>query len=858
MLSDNDIPSSPSSAASSPYVGSVPPEQEDELSSVPPSSPPEEDYASGGSEEDGEGEEEDEGLENETVASVASVGRESMDDDSYMDEDEDSPRKTPVFFAPPTRIRSIPSPTPVVAHSPSADIYRTEVSNRLSSLVSSRQSLLPPKSYNIEQILTIPHGTPIHALSVPKCSSHIFSGGSDGFIRRYDFFDSLNGLGGENDRNLTMKQGGVHTEATVPIIPGGLPFPPNKGIFQPPAPMCVLVGYWENEEWSYDETPFPANGRKKEEYEFQLRELEQGSPHTSVGSGSSPQFLSPTTQNSNLPSSPGNPHTNGSITGSNQYTGTGTDASTSNVGEEPGSTKEEKIAALAAKYEIPWGPKAFAYSVMDPSPVYSLAIQNEELWGLSGTQKGNINLFTIRHDEGQTRHVFRPSLPSPSLSHRPLPISVLTLHTAEQGFVSGGWDGQVLDWDLEKVADEYAPVREYRGHKGQISAVEFRPMAATSNGGMGWEIGDDPEEWANGETFAINDRKRKRDEDDEEVMARLPSLRRPPAQNREDALPKIKEEEEESNASYDPLFDDDDDVAGKKIEAKAFEDSVDPSIPAFLHLPGSNPPPPQHPFPPSSQTPSNMLALPLNGQRPITPQQSTPSQSQSKTLLGSPLNLHGTNYPPPPQPPARLPPADESTSRIPVVGGHNSLPPLSNDVLLSSSIDGSVLIHDRRVPSSSEGGVRRLHVSTPWCASATWGVDGNEIVIGRRNSLIEIFDVRMTGRRWEKAKNRNGLIHELKLPASSGIVSCVKVTPDGSHLLSASFDTVRLWNLRTVDEFTKKGKTPFKIISGHHTAFISQMHIDPTCRYFITAAGNRGWEGASTETIYVHEMKAIY
>lgn len=92
-----------------------------------------------------------------------------------------------------------------------------------------RSSPSAPKSYSIESIYTIPHSTSINALSLPPCSSHIYSGGSDGIIRRYNLHATLNGNGGSENPdlyNLTAKPGGASTDRAIP----------------------VLVGYWENEE----------------------------------------------------------------------------------------------------------------------------------------------------------------------------------------------------------------------------------------------------------------------------------------------------------------------------------------------------------------------------------------------------------------------------------------------------------------------------------------------------------------------------------------------------------------------------------------------------------------------------------
>jgi transcriptional activator SPT8 len=69
------------------------------------------------------------------------------------------------------------------------------------------------------------------------------------------------------------------------------------------------------------------------------------------------------------------------------------------------------------------------------SPVYSIDIQSEGLWALSGLENGSINLVTVRHDEGKCHHVF--------WKHTG-PVSVLTLVPGETSFMSGSWDKTIV------------------------------------------------------------------------------------------------------------------------------------------------------------------------------------------------------------------------------------------------------------------------------------------------------------------------------------------------------------------------------------------------------------------------------
>ncbi|KAI7877858.1 WD40 repeat-like protein [Lichtheimia hyalospora FSU 10163] len=102
------------------------------------------------------------------------------------------------------------------------------------------------------------------------------------------------------------------------------------------------------------------------------------------------------------------------------------------------------------------------------SPVYSMDVQSEALWGLTGMESGNINLVTIRHEEGKCHHVLR---------NHTAPVSVLRITPQETGVISGSWDKTVLEWDLNTGS----VVRNYGGHSSQISSASFRPIYKSSS-----------------------------------------------------------------------------------------------------------------------------------------------------------------------------------------------------------------------------------------------------------------------------------------------------------------------------------------------------------------------------------------
>ncbi|KAJ6572901.1 WD40 repeat-like protein [Mycena sp. CBHHK59/15] len=170
---------------------------------------------------------------------------------------------------------------------------------------------------------------------------------------------------------------------------------------------------------------------------------------------------------------------------------------------------------------------------------------------------------------------------------------------------------------------------------------------------------------------------------------------------------------------------------------------------------------------------------------------------------------------------------------------------LSSDVLMTASIDGQVILWDKRVHTPGTG-VGRLWMSEktpPWCLSACWSSDGGQIYAGRRNGTIDNLKT-------------------LRNPLSSGVVSCVVPFPDGKHIACASIDNLRLWNVAEAAEPDSSGKmksgVQFKIIPGHHGGYISQMLVDPAARFLISASSNRGWHGDSTKTVFVHDIKHVF
>lgn len=160
------------------------------------------------------------------------------------------------------------------------------------------------------------------------------------------------------------------------------------------------------------------------------------------------------------------------------------------------------------------------------------------------------------------------------------------------------------------------------------------------------------------------------------------------------------------------------------------------------------------------------------------------------------------------------------------------------NVFLTSCIDGNIQVWDKRQASSSNILKLGRSIGTPpWCMSACWSSDGEKIIAGRRNATVEVYDLR-------KPDNFES---KLKLPSISGPVSCVKSMPNNRHVIAASNDNIRIFDLHKME------KTPL-IIPGHHGGCISNLYIDPTCRFMISTSGNRGWQGNSTDVTLIYDI----
>ncbi|KAG6814390.1 hypothetical protein H0H92_010976 [Tricholoma furcatifolium] len=240
------------------------------------------------------------------------------------------------------------------------------------------------------------------------------------------------------------------------------------------------------------------------------------------------------------------------------------------------------------------------------SPVYSLAMHSDALWTLAGSNVGHINLFTTRHDPGR---VFC------TMSGHRGPVSALSISHDEKGFFSAGWDGDAIQWDLNNGQR----VRTFTAHGAQLAAIAVRPL------GLGHSESNDTATHSS-------------DQDMNGLESATLSFLSDPHAG--DSTKEPPESDAKSDASFDPLFDD-------EPEGQITNDA--------------------------------------------------PQRPHQKPTLSSIA------------PPKNAPPLLDSVT----YSGY------SPDVLMTASIDGQVILWDRRIEAAGNG-VGRLWMSEktpPWCLS---------------------------------------------------------------------------------------------------------------------------------------------
>ncbi|KAL9026397.1 MAG: hypothetical protein Q9196_004930 [Gyalolechia fulgens] len=460
------------------------------------------------------------------------------------------------------------------------------------------------------------------------------------------------------------------------------------------------------------------------------------------------------------------------------------------------------------------------------SPVYSLAVQRDGLWLLSGLENGGINLQSVRHDEGKQIACLRQHTSA---------VSVLNLAEDERSVLSGSWDKCVIDWDL----DTGQVKRKFEGSGGQISALEIRPESSVPVPEVLEEI------LPNSDTFSSNGAQKPLSNGVltngvyGEGEARLIG---------ENGLADAAGSPADSLFGGDDSLFGDDGGEGAAPSAGNFVDDDDNEFSRAIANGISE----QDPV--DAEGDIDMVASvpdPLFNESIDTTQPAgTDSNDPPRDVPGiSSAAVNGLPHS------EEAPAHSLETDALPC---SNQTEASSDSTFLAASMDGTLRIWDKRRPNP----IAKIPPRNvpPWCMNACWSPDGNNIYAGRRNSTVEEFSLH---------KGLRGVKRSFKLPNGSGPVSAVRAMPNGRHLIwyvrlpiavgaqlmdnSASYDILRLYDLEQQQTF-KHSTVPFLIVPGHRTGVVSHLYMDPTCQYMISTAGNRGWEGASTEVLLGYEI----
>ncbi|KAJ4146994.1 hypothetical protein LMH87_001547 [Akanthomyces muscarius] len=481
------------------------------------------------------------------------------------------------------------------------------------------------------------------------------------------------------------------------------------------------------------------------------------------------------------------------------------------------------------------------------SPVYSLAVESTALWLLSGLDSGAINLQSVRHDEGKKIC---------SLQRHTNAVSVLTMAPDEKTVLSGSWDKTIFDWDLNTGQT----IRGFTGTAGQISAVELRPECGdpvpadadeppphttmTTNSGAPYTNG----------YFASTNGVDEPKEESQGIEAGQEAAASPAHESLfggSDAGSLFGE-----TAGEQPFGQDDDEYGGGMGMMTGQEGGMDHSADMAMagmdmekDQPVEKSTGPEQPAPEGDAMDVDTQAPKQeDDQQPKT----EPSQEPVPTSSAPRPEDAGATQPTQSDTLPGTEPAIDSTPKSPIIvsdaaaGKQRDQSQTSTTTFLSSAMDGTIRIWDRRVPNPVARISPRAGVP-PWCMSACWSPDGNMIYAGRRNGTVEEYDVHKARRGWEPER-------VLKFPGGSGAVSAVKPMVNGRHLICASHDIMRLYDLQDRRAF-KHSTVPFLIIPGPPRAgVISSLYIDPTSRFMLSAAGTRGWNGTSTEVLVGYEI----
>lgn len=386
------------------------------------------------------------------------------------------------------------------------------------------------------------------------------------------------------------------------------------------------------------------------------------------------------------------------------------------------------------------------------SPVYSLAVQHQATWLLSGLESGGINLQTCRHHAG-TRIT--------TLKEHTSAVSVLALSLDETKLLSGSWDKNIFDWDLNAGKVK----RSFKGSGSQIAAIEVRPMSDSPVP----EVSETQPEPTNGTFSSNNAEKATLNGGFTNGSSRRPSRM---GDGDEDAMGSPEGSlfgegdhgslfgEDTGAGGGGNAFGEDDDDLTRALQNEMSTADADAPGDADAEMSGlrSGGPvqaPESSAAPPdASSTTDGQTNGPSNGEVEAGP---------SDAALGNGL--------PHSDEPLTAPPTNEDQR-----SSTADLPPQSESTFLDAAIDGTLRIWDRRMPATVAT-ILPYGGTPPWCTGACWSPDGNFFYAGRRTSTVEEYSIHHLGSK-RSEPNRT-----FKFQNGSGPVYAVRAMPNKKHLV---------------------------------------------------------------------------
>jgi transcriptional activator SPT8 len=560
-------------------------------------------------------------------------------------------------------------------------------------------------------------------------------------------------------------------------------------------------------------------------------------------------------------------------------------------------------------------------------------VQYQSLWLLSGDETGAITLQSVRHGEGNRIATLRRHTSA---------VSVLALSPDERSVLSGSWDKNICDWDLNTGQVR----REFAGNGGQISAIELRPLSSVpvpANDAPAEELVPNGTFFANTGAFA-----RSSLQHSSHAMARTDSNT---GSHSGDALTPRHDDDlmmhdhgaaghpdgdgdldggggggggaggggafDGDDGDMDSLFgddsapalrglgaggDDDVDDGLDELSRAIREDQRAPGLAAAhddddfgLHRESGGGGDAAATAAPGQAAAEGTAAA--DSQQTLTAGSQGGAVAPPTTSAAADAMAAAAATAPPTGNPGAAPSsgggaatataangtaeAAGAAPRTPslALSGAPDQAQISPTTFLSASIDGTLRIWDLRAPrpatsfpstpTSSAAHVPTTTLSAsfrasrgapPWCMSAVWSPSGNAIYAGRRNSSVDEYLLHAASASAARALAARLPARTFRFPAASKAVSALRPFPNGRHLMCASHDILRLYDVTADDGGAGGGaasggaRVPFLIVPGHRSGVVSQLYLDPTCRFMLSAAGNRGWEEASTEVLLGYEI----